>query len=181
MESVKVRRVTLEDLDVLAPLYVACFAEPPWYEVFDAAAVRAEFEEMLAWAEIQFWVAVDADGRVIGAGIGFNVCRKNDVHERLPPPLRNSFYVAELFVDPQSRTRGVCRAMTTMMIEAAKESGFTSASVRTSVDQQVIRHLFVGSLGYEVIGTEEVVSDKFLDGAMVRVPDTRVLMGKVQV
>ncbi len=178
--SVSFRQVVQEDFERLAVLYAACFAEPPWYEVFDSAAVRAEFEEMLTWAEIQFWVAVDASGCVIGAGIGFNVCRKNDVSERLPPALRNSFYIAELFVDPASRTRGVCRGLTSAIVFAAQQNGFTSASVRTSIDQQVIRHLFVETLGYEVVGTEEVTSEKCIDGNNVQVPDTRVLMGKVQ-
>ncbi|NBS41314.1 GNAT family N-acetyltransferase [bacterium] len=175
--SFSIRPVRAEDIEILIALYVACFREPPWLEVFAPEEVRADFDAILSWPEAIFLVAVDDLGAVIGAGIGFGVCRKADVCRLLPDAsMRQSFYVAELFVDPSSRTRGVCRSLTAGLIDRAAAAGFLALSVRTSVDQLAIRHLFVGTLGYREVATEEVLSRKLVDGRIVDVPDTRVVM-----
>ncbi len=176
MRSFTVRPYRLKDLDLLISLYILCFREPPWLEVFTTEEVRADFAEILSWPEAVFLVAVDEDEKVVGAGIGFHVCRKADVWKLLPPSMRNSFYIAELFVDSTSRTRGACRALTNGLIGEARPAGFRTLSVRTSVDQLAIRHLFVDKLGCAEVATEGVVSRKLIDGAIVEVPDTRVLM-----
>ena len=161
MRSFNVRPYRPEDLEILIALYIACFREPPWLEVFTPEEVRADLESILSWPEAIFVVAQDEVGKVIGAGIGFHVCRKSDVCRLLPDPiLRQSFYVAELFVDPTARSRGVCRALAEMLIVLAREAKFPSLSVRTSVDQCVIRQLFVDKLGYrdiEIITPEEAL------------------------
>lgn len=179
MHSFSIRPVLLEDLEILIALYVACFREPPWCEAFLPEEVRADFDVILSWPETIFLVAEDDAGQVIGAGIGFHACRKADVWRLLPgADLRQSFYVAELFVDPSARTRGVCRSLTEALIDRARTGGFRALSVRTSVDQMVVRRLFVEMLGCREVATEEVVSRKMIGGEPVDVPDTRVLMAR---
>ncbi len=177
MRSFNIRPYRPEDLEVLIALYIVCFREPPWLEVFTPEEMRADFETILSWSETIFLVSEDDAGKVIGAGIGFHVCRKADVCRLLPnAAMRQSFYVAELFVDSSSRMRGVCHSLVAGLIDRAIMAGFCALCVRTSVDQLAIRRLFVGSRGCKEISTEEVVSRKLIDGAIVNVPDTRVVM-----
>ncbi len=167
---------SMRDMIRAVCLYQCCFGEPPWNERFDPVELRSEFEEILTWPDAIFLVAEDQDGLVIGGAIGFSVCRKPDVCQLIPPMDRNSFYVAELFVDPAARVRGVCRAMNESLLRRACSRGFTRSSVRTSVDQTIIQHLFVDGLGFKVVATQEVVSTKWIDEVETQVPDTRVLM-----
>ncbi len=164
------------DMDRVIELYMACFAEPPWWERFDEAELRVEFAQTLTWPDAIFLVTEDDDGKVIGGAIGFNVCRKPGVCELIPDSDRNSFYVAELFVDPNARIKGVCRTMTTSMLTRGYYRGFTRASVRTSVEQAIIRHLFVDGLSFKIIARQDVISTKWIDGIERGVPDARILM-----
>jgi ribosomal protein S18 acetylase RimI-like enzyme len=164
------------DMDRAVGLYMTCFAEPPWWERFDADELRAEFAQTLTWPDTIFLVTEDDDGKVIGGAVGFNVCRKPGVCELIADADRNSFYVAELFVDPNARVKGVCRTMTTSMLTRAHYRGFTRASVRTSVDQGIIRHMFVDGLSFKIMARQEVTSTKWIDGIEQDVPDARILM-----
>lgn len=177
MRSFSIRPVRPSDLDALIKLYIGCFGEPPWCEEFTYEEVKADFEMMLGWPETLFVVAENETGKVIGSGIGFHVCRKADVWKLLPDSLsRQSFYVAELFVDASERAHGVCRTLVEHLILLAREAKFPSLSVRTSVDQQVIRRLFVSRLGLSEVAFEEVMSRKIVSGMSVDAPDTRVIM-----
>ena len=163
------------DMARVVELYQACFAEPPWNERYDPVELEAEFREMFAWPDAIFLV-MESDGVVIAGAIGFNVCRKHDVCERIPDEDRNSFYVAELFVDPMGRQRGVCRKMNEALLQIAWRFGFRRASVRTSEAQTIIQHLFVDGMRFLIVNTQEVVSTKWIDGEEQQVPDRRVLM-----
>jgi len=164
------------DMERIVALYRACFAEPPWFERFDPAELEAEFREICQWPDALFLVEIDEEGNIIGAAIGFHVCRKSDVCELIPQGDRNSFYVAELFVDPTRRTRGVCKRLNEAMLRIAQTSGYSRVSVRTSVAQTAIQHLFVARLCCTIVARQDVVSTKWIDGVEEQVPDTRVLM-----
>lgn len=164
------------DMDRVIELYMACFAEPPWWERFDEAELRAEFAQTLIWPDAIFLVTEDDDGKVIGGALGFHVCRKPGICELIPDSDCNSFYVAELFVDPMARARGLCRRMNSSMFRRARSQGFTRASVRTSVDQTIIQRLFLDGMSFKIVEHQEVISTKWIDGIEQEVPDTRILM-----
>lgn len=164
------------DMERVVSLYISCFAEPPWFERFDPAELELEFREMLTWSDALFLVETDEGGTIIGASIGFHVCRKPDVCELIPKADRNSFYVAELFVDSTSRTHGVCKRLNEAMLRIAQSTGYSRVSVRTSVAQAAIQHIFVARLGCMIVARQDVVSTKWIDGVEQQVPDTRVLM-----
>lgn len=164
------------DMERVVALYVACFSEAPWFERFDSAELETEFREMLTWPDIVFLVEVDEAAEIIGVAIGFNVCRKRDVCELIPRGDRNSFYVAELFVDVTRRTHGVCKRLNEAMLKTARTFGYCRVSVRTSVAQRAIQHLFVERLGCRIVARQDVISIKWIDGVERQVPDTRVLM-----
>lgn len=171
-----IRPIRPEDLERLVALYVLCFREPPWLEVFLPEEVREDFAKILSYPETVFLVAVDGDGRVIGAAIGFDVRRKADVWERLPYTPAPTFYLAEVFVDPEARGHRTCKWLLRSMSDAAAKKGFAKLAARTSVNQPIIRHVLVDRMECAVVGTEEVVSRKEVDGQIVDAPDTRVLM-----
>lgn len=164
------------DMERLVALYISCFAEAPWFERFDPRELEAEFLEMLTWPDTLFLVETDEDGMIIGAAIGFHVCRKADVCELIPQRDRNSFYVAELFVDSTRRTHGVCKRLNEAMLRIAQSTGYSRVSVRTSVAQATIQHLFVARLDCTIVARQDVISTKWIDGVEQQVPDTRVLM-----
>lgn len=176
MHPVTIRTVQPEDLEHLIALYIACFREPPWYEVFTPKEVREDFAKILLWPETVFLVAIDGDGRVLGAAIGFDVRRKSDVWERLPYTTASTFYLAEVFVDPEARGHGTCQWLLRTASDAAAKKGFEKISARTSVNQPIIQHVLVERMGCTVVGTEEVVSRKLVGDQIVDAPDTRVLM-----
>lgn len=173
---VSIRSVCLEDLELLVVLYILCFREPPWLEIFLPEEVREDFAKILSYPETVFLVAVDGDGRVIGAAIGFDVRRKADVWERLPYTPAPTFYLAEVFVDPEARGNRTCQWLLRSMSDAAAKKGFAKLAARTSVNQPIIQHVLVDRMECAVVGTEEVVSRKVIDGEVVDAPDTRVLM-----
>lgn len=176
MHPVTIRTVQPEDLECLIALYIACFREPPWYEVFTPEEVGADFATILSYPETVFLVAVDGDGRVLGAAIGFDVRHKSDVWERLPYTTASTFYLAEVFVDLEARGHGTCQWLLRAASDAAAKKGFEKISARTSVNQPIIRHVLVEKMGCAVVGTEEVVSRKVVGVQVVDAPDTRVLM-----
>ncbi len=164
------------DMERVVALYCACFAEPPWFERFDSAELEAEFLEIFSWSDAVFLVETDESSVVHGAAIGFDVCHKADVCALIPTRDRNSFYVAELFVDPATRARGICTRLNEAMLRIAQASGYSRVSVRTSVLQLAIQHLFVEKLGCQIVARQEVTSTKWIDDEEQQVPDTRVLM-----
>ena len=122
-----IRPLNLEtDMERIIALYRSCFAEPPWFERFDPRELEVEFREILSWVDAIFLVEIDQIGEIIGVAIGFHVCRKADVCELIPQGDRNSFYVAELFVDPTRRTHG-CVSASTRLCSGSRASVVTAA------------------------------------------------------
>ncbi len=172
----KIRPVRPDDLEALIALYISCFREPPWYEVFTSDEVRTDFMEILSWPETVFLVIENGDGKPFGAAIGFGVHRKPDVRDLLPHKMHVSFYLAEVFVDPTAREHGSCQWLLRVLSATAAANGYRNISARTSVNQPIIRHVMVDKLGCVIVGTEEVVSRKCVDGVIIDAADTRILM-----
>jgi len=165
----------VRDLDRVLALYQQCFAEPPWFERFDPNELREEFVEMRAWPDA-IMLVVEKDDQVIAGAFGFRVLRKPDVCALIPDEDRNSLYVAELFVDPGVRERGICRQLKERLLRLSWAFGYRRLSVRTSVNQPAIQKLFVGHLGAKIVAKQDVVSTKWIDDVEQQVPDTRILM-----
>lgn len=159
----------------LIRLYQGCFAEAPWFERFTEGSLLTMFTQIDEWPEALILVVHDK-GRLVACGIGFDVSRKPDVLEQLPVQERDSFYVAELFVAANMRCRGLCSTLADALIRSARHRGYTRVSVRTSVEQPAIQHVFVNQLGCNVVGYQDVVSTKWINGCEQEVPDRRILM-----
>lgn len=177
-----------EDLPRVIELYRTCFAEPPWYEVFDSIELEKEFMEMLSWSDCVFLVE-ERENKIVGVAIGFSIRRKPEVQALIRYTLidqdiddkdvlryAKGFYAAELFVDPSMRNRGICGELNKKMLREACAKKFDCVIARTSVDQPIIQHLYLNVLHCNVVAKQKTVSTKFIDGKSVVAPDTRVIM-----
>jgi GNAT superfamily N-acetyltransferase len=172
-----------QDLEMLITLYQHCFAEAPWYERFERDDIKNMVEQIVyEWPEGIVLIAREVqEGPIIGAAMGFHLCRKEDVFSRTPPSRQNAFYIAELFVNRTFRKRGICKHMAQQLFLHYRAHGYTHAVVRTSVDQPAIQKLFGhrGDASHEFIllGFQQVLSTKIIDGTQRILPDRRVILG----
>lgn len=171
----RIRQCEKIDIPNLATLYCACFAEPPWYEVFDAAMVEAEFLDYLAMPDAAFLLAED-EGGIIGCSLGFALGRKPEVARLVVAPWDSAFYLSELFVARDRRHQGVARRLVTLRFVGARSRGFRRAVVRTSIDQPIIRRLYA-RLGFIELARQEVLSVKGIQGVVTDQSDQRVILG----
>lgn len=165
-------------LPEIAALFVCCFSEPPWNEVFDALAVERDMlRDYLNWMEAVFIVGKDGpDGKVLGAAIGFGIERYNELPSDISARERGAFYIAEIFVHPGHRREGIASAMTkALLLAAQQERGFTRGVVRTSISQPIIQKMFQ-DVGFVIVGRQLVSSTKLVDGVTRVVPDERVIL-----
>lgn len=172
--SVQIRPVSDNDLNALIGTYIACFAEPPWFERFTRAEVRADFEQILAHPETLFLVA-EVGGEPVGAIIAFHLCRKPDVFCLVPNDKRNSLYLAELFVRRDCRRYRLAERLSRACLEIANAAGFRDAVVRTSTEQFIVLKLYQ-RLGFSEIAAQDVVSRKVIEGVERDIPDRRVIL-----
>lgn len=183
-----IRSATKNDLPHVIELYRTCFAEPPWYEVFDSVELEQEFTEMLTWSDCVFLVYEQRD-KIVGCAIGFSIHRKPDVQALVINTLidrdigdkdvlryAKAFYAAELFVDPSTRNRGICGELNKKMLLEARAKKFDCVMARTSVNQLIIQHLYLDVLHCNVIAKQKTVSTKMIDGKEVLTSDMRVIM-----
>lgn len=159
----------------LACIYRDCFAEPPWHEVFAANEVEADLREALTKSSGVIVVAQEGTA-LIGAAVGYALAHRADMIDMLAVPERQfAYYYAELFVAATHRGVGVARRLIDARERFAIAQGFTSATVRTSVAQQIIQDIYLAR-GYSITARQQVMSDKVINNTLVRVPDERVIM-----
>lgn len=154
-----IRPASKEDIGQIAAMYLVCFAEAPWFEVYDLEEVMREMEEWLRNSRATLLVEV-VDGRVRGAALGFPAALKSDVLEVTGQGFDRAYYVSELFVAPEFRRQGIVRRLTEELLSRARAE-YAYALVRTSRQQPAILKLFQEHYSFETLAT----------------PDTRVIMG----
>lgn len=171
----QIRPFTKQDMQQVIDLYRKCFAESPWFEEFDPEELKQEFSDVLSWPDGIFFVA-EEDGRILGGAYGFSLARKTVVFDSAPETHRSGFYLSDLFVDSEHRKQGLAQKLTQHRVASAKAFGFTTGVVRTSVNQPIVQHLYIGKLGYTIHCEQEALSTKVYDGVPQEVTDTRIIM-----
>lgn len=166
-----IRPLVSTDIETLAAIYCACFAEPPWYEVFLREEVIADMQGVLDWPDAIMAVA-EVDGVLVGAAWLFAISRKPDVFKLAKIP-ETSPYISEIFVSPSARQNGIARALVADLLSRVRNE--TQGAVRTSLDQPSIINLFQ-ELGWSIVATETVTSQKHINGKVAEAPDTRVIL-----
>lgn len=168
---VRVRRLSLDDVARLAIIYCVCFGGAPWFEVYNVDDVAAEIREVLSWPDAVMVVA-EVDGVIVGAAWSFCVRRKKDVMDLVSVrPICP--YISEIFVDPEYRGHGVAKQMVDRLLDCLVD--IKTGVVRTSVNQPIIIRMFE-ALGWTIVATEDVMSQKCIDGVTTDAPDTRVIL-----
>lgn len=171
-----IRACQAKDLASVTVLYGACFAEPPWYERFDADVVMEEFTALVCASGTVFLVVENEEGVVLGATIGFGLKEKEDVLRSLEPEWGSAFYVSEVFIDPLARGHGLAQRLVNASVDRARATGYVRGVVRTSVHQPIVQHLFL-KMGFHVLMRQQVVSLKQIEGVCIELSDERVLLG----
>jgi len=178
MSDITIRPFTPEDAPRVAQIYCNCFAENPWFELFEPAEVITEFNDMNTWANCIILVA-ERDGVVIGGTVGYPFSRRDDIAPLLPEPVDNAFYYAELFVDGAFRNNGVATKLVLEREEYVRQMGYENAVVRTSTDQPIILEIYYPR-GFKLVAEQDVISTKVINGVEQQIPDKRViLVGKI--
>ncbi len=172
--TVHIRPFAVKDAASVASLYCNCFAEPPWFERFDAEVVATEFIDMTTWPDSVILIA-ENDQEIIGAISGYALHRRADIYKLIPDQISNGYYLAELFVRADQRRFGVAQKLLDACWSSVKAQGYLEGVVRTSVNQPIIQHVFK-KLGFSVVARQKVASTKFLNGKETLVSDQRVIM-----
>ena len=170
-----IRQAQEKDFPELVALYQNCFAEPPWFEVFDTDELLAEFKEILSWPDAIFLVC-EHEGKIVGGATGFSITRKPDVLALIEKRYANAFYFADLFVNPAMRKQGIGKSLVQARYNLACFRDFAYGVVRTSVFQPIVRHMYLDQLGYKILAIQDTVSTKIIDGMKQEAPDARVIM-----
>ncbi len=169
--NIRIRRLSPNDFQHLAEIYCICFAGKPWFEVYQAEEVADEIKEVYSWKDAVMVVA-EVNDVVVGAAWSFSVWRKPDVmalvnmHPIFP-------YISEIFVSPEHQGQGIAKRMVDRLLDCLVDIRF--GVVRTSVNQPIIIRMFEG-FGWKIVATENVVSNKCLNGVVQSAPDKRVIL-----
>ncbi|MDO8241248.1 MAG: GNAT family N-acetyltransferase [Candidatus Moranbacteria bacterium] len=157
----------------LAKTYELCFAEYPWCEVFASGEAAAWLREMIRYPENISLGWQSYLGKIVGAAFAFPVSLKSDVVVFVPQSIEveEVIYIADIFVKRSSRNLGIASKLHEECLNIAKQNGFLYAIGRTNLDSKM-RPIFEEN-GYRIIGTQRVVSRKFMEGKIVSVPDER--------
>lgn len=158
----------------LARLYAACFREAPWFEEFLVDDVVHDFHATLD-TQGSVILCAQIDDMVVGGTVGLPLRFVDAVARVLPAPCPDDYYFAELFVDAKCRRYGIADALITARSAFARTHGYTTAVVRTSVEQMIIQNLY-RARGFETIVEHAVVSTKVVDGVATEAPDMRVVL-----
>ena len=162
----------------LARMYISCFAEPPWNEVFTEAEVEKWFDEMLGYSKNIVLVFENGEGSIDGATFNFPVVFKGDILEFLPAGFSPDkvCYLAEMFVNPKKRRAGIAKQLHQERLRIAGAEGFRAAIHRTNFSSKMFP--LVMNTGFRVIGRQEVASLKNIGGEILEAVDERAISFK---
>ena len=155
----------------LIALYVDCFSEPPWYEIIKVDEAGKWFGEMLTYPK-SIAVLFIEDNVPIGATFSFPILYKKDVAVYVDKNISqmNVLYFSEIFVEKNHRQRGIGTLLQHKTLEIGKNKGFTHAVSRTNFDSKMFP---IFKREFQIIGEQDVVSLKEIDGKKIEVPDKR--------
>ncbi len=120
----------LEDLDSAALLYVRSY-RVKW----DASEAKAYLQKFFAFEPASCLVAVERD-RIVGAILGYSFEKETG----------HVLFIQELFVDPESRNRGLGKSLIARLRESAAPS---SVEVKPLVKADTSVLNFYNSLGFD--------------------------------
>lgn len=160
------------EYDQLVRIYMDCFAEHPWYEKFEPGEVKKDLMELAhSWEGINFiaW----KDDIIAGALFARPLIYAGEVYQFLPKEIdaEDVMYVAEVFVRRGFRRQGIARTLLGKCLEMAGRCSYTHIMQRTNFDSKMFP--LIEKTGHRLVGIQEVMSKKVMDGVIVEAPDKR--------
>ena len=145
----------------LAKIYNRCFAESPWREIFESGEAATWLRKMIGYKN-SIACAWDTSGGEVGAIFAFPVRFKPDVVVFIPAEIDvcETMYVADIFVKKMYRKRGIASLLHDECLQRTNACGFTHALIRTNLESNLMPLL--RKSGYELIGEQDVVSNKLM-------------------
>jgi GNAT superfamily N-acetyltransferase len=138
----------------VASVYVDCFAQEPWCEIFEPSEVLATFQRMLAIKDVVFLVAQANEGHILGATISFPLEHHKEVTRALINRGRAAagatMYCSELFVSPKHQARGVGGRLFDTATGIAMGMGYAHRVLRTSAEHERLLR-FYAARGYVAV------------------------------
>lgn len=158
----------------LVSMYMACFAEPPWNEIFTEEEIWAWFVEMMSFQR-KIVLVYEINGKAVGSTFNFPVANKIDVLEFLPREYspEETCYLAEMFVDPGLRRQGIAKKLHEERLRIATAMGFVAAIQRTNFNSKMFP--LIMKTGFKVVGRQEVLSSKKIGGVVAEAVDLRAI------
>lgn len=156
----------------LATVYVQCFAQAPWYEVFDPNAVASRLYQALTLDDAVLLAAVDPN-RAVGATLFYPLQNHRDVSSIVK--LERAMYCDELFIAPEHQRKGIGSRLFDTATGMTIAKGYRHRVLRTSQQAPDLQH-FYASRGYESVAKMKCTSLKRIDGHTRTEEDIRVIM-----
>ncbi len=176
MSSLNVVRVTSKDFGAyarrVAAVYVRCFSEEPWSEVFEADEVAGDMDRKLALSDSILLVAEEGYS-VLGATLLYPLQFNQAVAQIVP--LAGAMYCEELFVSSSHHRRGIGGRLFDTATGISMAMGYERRVLRTAVDHERAKRFYINR-GYRPVGAMQCRSLKRVGGAVQEARDSRVVM-----
>lgn len=176
MNALHVHRLTPRSYDAVAndlvSVYVDCFAQPPWNEVFQPEVVLEDLRKSIELEDAIFLVAEDANG-VLGGTVLYPL-RFNEEVADIVGSIR-AMYCEELFVASTHHRRGIGGRLFDTATGISMALGYEQRVLRTGVNHERAKR-FYASRGYRPVGSMPCRSLKRTHGDVREEFDTRVVM-----
>lgn len=127
----EIRKITPEDLDRVAELFVQAYGED-----WTLAQARRYLEKFYRFEPESCLLAREPDGRVVGAVLGYSYYRRDQL----------VLYLQELFVHPEYRSRGYGRALLEALRGSFEQSPHVKVKPLVKAPPSVLS--FYNSLGF---------------------------------
>ncbi len=136
-DSVSIRYATSADVRTLVDFRIAMFRDMGWTDEVRLAELAPRYAEYVRDAssrgDFVAWIA-EKDGRAVGGAAV--------LWERVPPTVRNlngrQAYVLSVYVQPESRRRGIAHALLDVAVSYAKDHGAEVISLHCSPEGQTL-------------------------------------------
>lgn len=157
--------------EALVRMYIECFAEEPWFEIFTEEEVGEWLNEVINYERSLFLLCSNRNC-ALGALFAFPLKYKPDVADFIPAIIPSqTIYIAEVFVDKRYRNKGVATALQDECLARARDMGFEHAVLRTNFNSKM--HPLIQKSEFSTVARQTVFSKKFIGGKLAEIPDER--------
>lgn len=159
--------------------YQTVWTAPPYREEFYPYEAESELRRALQTPGNIVLLAVRGFSQVVGFGMAVPLSGRKDVAREVQGllPIPHTFYLSELGVLPEYRSRGLGRALVEQRLAAIDRDRFSHVLLRTSASKDAGYDMYTNTLGFEDIGVYMEVRSRRVDGGVTS--DRRLFLSRV--